>query len=74
MYAHSLSLSRFLVIKRNAIFDRFEEEQVVLFKDMCGTARAERNKVIVPVLEEQGVSVSTKPVPIYLFCAVVLGI
>ena len=44
------------MIKRNPIFDRFEEEEVVMFRDMCGKTRAERDKVIVPVREEQGVS------------------
>ena len=39
------------------MFDRFEEEEVVMFRDMCGKTRAERNKVVVPVLEEQGVRV-----------------
>jgi hypothetical protein len=49
-----------MVIKRNAMFDRFEEEEVVMFRDMCGKTRAERNRVVVPVLEEQGWFLSSK--------------
>jgi hypothetical protein len=52
--------NRFMVIKRNAMFDRFEEEEVVMFRDMCGKTRAERNRVVVPVLEEQGWFLSSK--------------
>ena len=47
------------MIKRNAMFDRFEEEEVVMFRDMCGKTRAERSRVVVPVLEEQGVRACT---------------
>ena len=56
MVSMSLSLSsRFLVIKRNALFGRFEEKDVILFNDMCGNVVADNSKVIVPILEGQGV-------------------
>lgn len=48
--------SRFVVIKRNNLFDRLEEDWKVMLKDMSDKTAADRNKVIIPVLEEQGVS------------------
>ena len=51
--------SRFVVIKRNHLFDRFEVDWKVMLKEMYDKTAADRKKVVIPVLEEQGVHFET---------------
>lgn len=46
--------SQFMLIKKN-MFDRLEEDWKVMLKDMYEETAAHRNRVVIPVLEEQGV-------------------
>lgn len=53
---YMLFYSQFMVIKKSTIFDRLEENWKVMLKDMYDETAADRNKVVIPVLEEHGVS------------------
>lgn len=43
-----------MLIKKS-MFDRWEEDWKVMLKDMYEETAADRNRVVIPVLEEQGV-------------------
>ena len=43
------------VIKRNALFDRFEEDWRIMLSELCRNISADRNIIVIPVFEEQGV-------------------
>lgn len=44
-----------MVIKRHHLFDRFEVDWKVMLKEMYDKTVADGKKVVIPVLEEQGV-------------------
>ena len=48
------------MIKRNALFDRFEEDWKIMLSELCRNISADRNRVDIPVFEEQGVCIYTR--------------
>ena len=52
--------SRFLVIKRQELFDKWNDDWENTFQEICGLLSVKENVISIPVMEEESVSLHSR--------------